>query len=216
MVSLNGSLCRKVAPFGYVCLTPRLSRALALFRLGVAPLNRNICFSSCISARICSFCFNSGAGKFIEDEFHACFECSLFDSLRCSLFEILHKNGFMFSSKQNCNDVCPITLLADLLSVANPAHVRCVSRFLNDCLSLRALYLEKCCMNKRGNHFKYWLLLDSDRQKFSKVLDDSLAAARRESYDFLKINSICLLRDLFSISLTPREPLWLLVNEAKV
>ena len=55
---------------------------------------------------------------------------------------------------------------------------------VNDCLSLRALYLEKCCVNKRGDHFKYWLLLDSDRQKFSKVLDDYLTAARRESYDF--------------------------------
>ncbi len=55
------------------------SRASTLFRLGAAPLNRSSLFttkvfSACISPRICPFWLEFGVGKFIEDEYHVCFE----------------------------------------------------------------------------------------------------------------------------------------------
>jgi hypothetical protein len=219
MISLNGPLCRKAAPFGYVCLLPRLSRALALFRLGAAPLKRNTCFTSCLSSRICSFCYNTGAGKCIEDEFHVCFECKLFNVIRCSLFKILHQNNFKFSSKvvkRSLSDFCPLALLAELLSVSNPTHVRCVSRFLNDCLSLRAMYLEKYCMHAGREPFNYWPLFDSDRQKLSKIFEVSVSIATHVSKPDLPdcdSDSIHLFSKLFSIFITPRVPLWLFVHE---
>ena len=52
----------------------------------------------------------------------------------CKLFE----TNFSFgeSVMQNCQ---PLHLLASILSATTPQHVRLISRFLSDCLAMRAL-----------------------------------------------------------------------------
>ena len=68
-------------------------------------------------------------------------------------------------------------------------------------------------MHRRNENVKHWLLLGTERQKLGKILDDSLAIATDAAFDFSKSKSICLLGNLFSIFIPPREPLCLLVNE---
>jgi hypothetical protein len=207
MTEWKSDTCRKVAHYGNVSLKPRLNRALALFRLGVAPLNRNSLFSTCISSRICPFCSEFGLGKFIEDEYHVCFECKLYESLRCSLLQILTTNNFCSalskrsgSNSSNTLSTCPLFFLAHLLNVSSPSHVRCVSQFLCDCLSLRVLFLENL-KNMRKSTFRHgWLVFDSDRKK----LRDSLAYSMF-SMHASNANSTCesahLLKKLFAVPL---------------
>jgi hypothetical protein len=126
---------RCVAPYGNACLSPRASRALALFRFGCAPLRRNIAFGTNVVMRVCPFCDVHYGARLIEDEYHVCFECPLYAQPRYLMFYNLFNSRFSF-----CNvDVQPLNLLASLLSADNPQHARTVGKFLCDCLAMRAL-----------------------------------------------------------------------------
>ncbi len=74
-----------VAAFENVCLSDRCSRSLKLFRLRIAPINRNFQLDAPVTDRLCVFCVKSTYGRFIEDEYHVCFDCPLYESLRCKL-----------------------------------------------------------------------------------------------------------------------------------
>jgi hypothetical protein len=78
-----------VAAFGNVSLSERCSRSLALFRLQLAPVNRNFQYDAPVYDRLCSFCLQSTNERFIEDEYHVCFDCSLYERLRCKLLLII-------------------------------------------------------------------------------------------------------------------------------
>ena len=129
---------RAVAPFGYACLSIQASQALVLFRLGCAPLSRNTAFGTNMLSRVCIFCQQYRGLRLIEDEYHVCFDCPLYDQPRYLLFCKLFETNFSFGENvmQNCQ---PLHLLASILSATTPQHVRLISRFLSDCLAMRAL-----------------------------------------------------------------------------
>ena len=106
MILNDHSCVRKVAQYGNVCIGPRLHRALSLFRLGATPLNRNIEFDKCISCRNCLFCLKNNFGSFIEDEYHLCFECPLYNHARRKLFFTLASCGFHFTNASKHGNVC--------------------------------------------------------------------------------------------------------------
>ena len=126
---------RCVAPYGNSCLSARASRALALFRLGCAPLRRNTAFGEKVHMRTCFFCYHVYGVRFVEDEYHVCFQCPLYEQPRYLLLCHLRNADFSF----NNTDPYPLNLLASLLSVSIPHHVRIVGKFLCECLAMRAL-----------------------------------------------------------------------------
>ena len=126
---------RCVAPYGNSCLSARASRALALFRLGCAPLRRNTAFGEKVHMRTCFFCYHVYGVRFVEDEYHVCFQCPLYEQPRYLLLCHLRNADFSF----NNIDPYPLNLLASLLSVSIPHHVRIVGKFLCECLAMRAL-----------------------------------------------------------------------------
>ena len=137
---------RSVASYGNACLSARASQALALFRLGCAPLRRTVAFGSNVLTRVCLFCQFYHGVKLIEDEYHVCFDCPLYERLRCSLFHKLIQSEFSF----NCIEPHPLNLLASLLSVTNPPHARAVSKFLCDCLA------ESACISLWRRGWRRW------------------------------------------------------------
>jgi len=147
-----------VAAFGNVCLSDRCSRSLALFRLRLAPLNRNFQFDVPMYDRLCSFCLRSANRRFIEDEYHVCFDCPLYESLRCELLLKLVASKFSFPQHWvRINNNCPPApeLLAALLSVKAPAHIRVVANFLFQCLALRSIYSKRYGVSSKA--LTFWL-----------------------------------------------------------
>jgi hypothetical protein len=147
-----------VAAFGNVCLSERCSRSLALFRLRLAPVNRNFQYDAPVYDRLCSFCLQSTNERFIEDEYHVCFDCPLYESLRCKLLLNLVDSNFSFPRDwARFGNNCPPApeLLAALLSVKAPAHIRLVANFLFNCVALRSIYLTDCGLSSKATSF--WL-----------------------------------------------------------
>ena len=193
---------RAVAPFGNACLSVRASQALVLFRLGCAPLFRNTAFGTNIHSRVCIFCQQYRGLRLIEDEYHVCFDCPLYDQPRYLLFCKLFETNFSFgeSVMQNCQ---PLHLLASILSATTPQHVRLISRFLSDCLAMRAL--ARCDVAEgpeiRGLAAGRWTthLSNVEKSRLSKHIGDAINSVHVPIWE--------LFSNCFGLHLPPPVPL---------
>ena len=59
---------RRVSIYGSLSLPPHLLRAITAFRIGTAPLARNIDHDKPIYKRICKYCATHRGEKIVEDE----------------------------------------------------------------------------------------------------------------------------------------------------
>ena len=98
----------------------------------------------------------------IEDEYHVCFECPLYDDLRANFYINLLHSKFDFTKK--CAE--PLFLLSSILSVNKPKHVRFFGEFLYKCLAIRSLY-----NNDDSDTFWTRFLAADDRLRFLKYVD---------------------------------------------
>jgi hypothetical protein len=119
------------------------------------------------------FCRHYRQTSHIEDEYHVCFECPLYELPRYFLFHQLSMAYFSFANI----DVQPLNLLAALLSVSNPQHVRAVSKFLCECLAMRVLAgcdapTAGCCRPTVGNWLSH--VTDSDRARMQRCIEDAV------------------------------------------
>ena len=74
----------------------------------------------------------------MEDTYHVCVECPLYDQMRARMYRLLRAHGFDFSKIRDleCMYRC-------MLCVSDAKHVRAVGRFLADCLAARDIFLNK-------------------------------------------------------------------------
>ena len=162
----NTSSLRNVCSYSNISLSNHLQKTITLFRLSAAPLCRNIQYETCISNRICKFCDIYFSKRHVEDEYHVCFECPLYDNLRTDFYINLSHAKFDFSKK--CSQ--PIYLLSSILSVSKPKHVRLLGEFLYKCLALRSIYAS----NEVDNFWTRFLSTDDRKKldKYSKNIDN--------------------------------------------
>ena len=156
---------RNVGPYGNIYLFHHLQKTIALFRLSAAPINRNIIFTkfgTCIANRFCDFCDTYFSNRCVEDEYHVCFECPLYDDIRADFYINLLHSEFDFLKK--CTE--PLFLLSSILSVSKPKHVRILGDFLYKCLALRSLFNQD-----ESDTFWTTFFAAADRKRFINYLD---------------------------------------------
>ena len=109
-----------------------------MFRLGLVQLHAHTGAwkSTPLPARTCAFCKRVNDRMAVEDAYHVCIECPLYEHLRVRLYRYLSRQGFDASSVRHLQD-----MFVALLSVGAPPFVRAVGRFLVDCLFARDVYL---------------------------------------------------------------------------
>ena len=128
------------APYLSVYMSKCVLRAFCQFRLGMAPLNAHDGRKKhmLVLARVCEFCSRVCGQQVVEDTYHVCMECPLYDSLRVNVFKQLDRFHFDFS---NVHDL--MGMYVCMLCVSDRLHVRAVGRFLADCLAVRDVFLGK-------------------------------------------------------------------------
>lgn len=167
----NFSVC---APYVHVYMSTRSFHALCLFRLGMAPLHmycgRQTTPRTHVLARTCQFCESMCNKRVIEDEYHVCVECPLYDSLRVCVYRVLLRAGFNFPFVFNLVCLCMC-----MLNVRERSQVQAVGSFLADCLALRDAYL--------GKESTRWCSPARAQQLRAHTLDPPTTS--RHSMDFL-------------------------------
>jgi len=166
------------APYLNVSMSKCVLRAFCQFRLGIAPLNAHDCRKKqmLVLARVCEFCLRVCGQQVVEDTYHVCVECPLYDVLRVRVFKQLNRHHFDFSNVHDlmCMYVC-------MLCVSDRLHVRAVGRFLADCLAVRDVFLGKprtvWCTTSRLHEVQQCVDLAPTSCKFSHELLQQLAGA---------------------------------------
>ena len=129
-----------------------------------------------VLARVCEFCLRVCGQQVVEDTYHVCVECPLYDVLRVRVFKQLNRHHFDFSNVHDlmCMYVC-------MLCVSDRLHVRAVGRFLADCLAVRDVFLGKprtvWCTTSRLHEVQQCVDLAPTSCKFSHELLQQLAGA---------------------------------------
>ena len=99
-LAMRGNAWGHAAPFTRVYLEDHLVRAFAAFRLSVVRVaymtGRWTQPPTHLLDRVCQFCLSNRARRIVEDPYHVCMECPLYDTLRKELFVKLHRDGFCF------------------------------------------------------------------------------------------------------------------------
>jgi hypothetical protein len=130
----------RAAKYVGVQLPERTTRAFAQFRIGIAPLRVHTATwgdgATVFPDRTCTFCVQRLGRRVVEDPYHVCMECPLYERLRARLFGALHSQEFDASNVHSLQD-----MFASLLSVGQPAFIRLVGRYLVDCLAARDKFL---------------------------------------------------------------------------
>ena len=125
---------------------------------------------------------DSSYGRFVEDEFHVCFDCPLYESLRCNLLLKLINSNFSFPPHwSRLLNNCPPApeLLAALLSVEAPAHVRQVSSFLFECIALRCVYLTRCGITSKSISFWLRFVTNKERERLESLLCEAIEKSKK-------------------------------------
>jgi hypothetical protein len=127
-----------------VYLPARELRAFATFRLGIAQLRAHSDKwgpeSQPLPSRVCDYCRSAEVGRLaVEDAYHVCVECPLYERLRIRLYTYLERTGFDASTVRSLHD-----MFVALMSVGAPQFVRAVGQFLVDCMAARDVYLNNC------------------------------------------------------------------------
>ena len=76
----------------------------------------------------------------IEDAYHVCMECPLYDVLREREFTALYQCGFEFGSECDVLVRDLFSVYVSMLYASKRPHVWAIGRFLSDCLAVRAMY----------------------------------------------------------------------------
>ena len=176
--SLFSADCQVSAPYTKVHMPPRLLRAFCLFRLGTIQLNVQTgrWGGSHVLSRTCDFCQKVCQRRVVEDPYHVCVECPLYECMRMCTYKKLLDRGFDFSSVRGLLHLC-----VSMLCVKEPSHVRTIGRFLADCMAARDVYTRADSST--------WL--SNARQQY---IADCVRKAPRTcdgSFDFLRGASAC-------------------------
>ena len=128
------------APYTRVYMPTLMLRAFCLFRLGTVHLNVHTgrYDNTHVLSRTCQYCREVCDRHVVEDPYHVCMECPLYECMRVRTLRSLHERDFNFSSLGNLLHVC-----VRMLCVSNPSHVRTVGRFLCDCMAARDVYTQQ-------------------------------------------------------------------------
>ena len=114
-------------------------RALCTFRMGIAQLHVHTGAWKTpaipLLDRICNYCQTVCRLKAVEDPYHVCMECPLYDRARVELYTKLQSLGFDFTSMTTLQD-----MHTALMQVGQADTVRSVGRFLADCMTIRDTY----------------------------------------------------------------------------
>ena len=80
-----------------------------------------------VLARVCEFCLRVCGQQVVEDTYHVCVECPLYDVLRVRVFKQLNRHHFDFSNVHDlmCMYVC-------MLCVSDRLHVWCTTSRLHE------------------------------------------------------------------------------------
>ena len=164
------------APYVKSCMSSRLTRAICMFRLGIAQLHAHTgnwgATPTHLFARTCTYCQHACQRACVEDAYHVCMECPLYEHMRVGVYTYLYTHKFDFTPFSNLQ-----ALYIALLSVPDARAMRAIGGFLSDCLAARDLYLNPTKESK-------WIT--AERLKHVK---DCVAAAPTDckaSNDFLK------------------------------
>ena len=108
-------------------------RALCSFRLGIAQLHAHTGAwkqpATPLLERTCKYCEAQCTRKVVEDPYHVCIECSLYERARIELYNRLLSLEFDFSSASTLADI-----YTALMTTSKPDTVRSVGRYLSDCM----------------------------------------------------------------------------------
>jgi hypothetical protein len=130
-------------PAPYIAATIHLPthslRALCTFRLGIAKLHVHTgTWKTPVTPlldRTCAYCDSECGQKAVEDPYHVCMECPLYECARVELYNKLRAQKFDFTSTHTLTDT-----YTSLMNVGQPDAVRSVGRFLADCMAIRDTY----------------------------------------------------------------------------
>ena len=110
------------------------------------------------------------ARKAVEDPYHVCMECPLYDRARLDLYHKLQSADFTFPT--NLTD----TYVA-LMNVNQPDAVRSVGRFLSDCMAIRDTYQG----NTTNSHW-----INKTNKAYARTCVDTQSANSDQSFNLLK------------------------------
>ena len=112
-------------------------RAFCMFRLGTVHLNIHTgrWSNSHVLSRTCQYCRLVCGKLVVEDPYHVCIECPLYECMRVHTLNTLHAREFDFSSVPDLLRLC-----VSMLCASDPSHVRTVGRFLCDCMAARDVF----------------------------------------------------------------------------
>ena len=113
----------------------------------------------------------------IEDPYHVCIECPLYEHARVDLYIKLQSTNFDFPSIATLRD-----LHIALLSVGHPATVRSVGRYLADCMAIRDNYNNQAAKSQWITKNNKTLARTSTDDKLTSC-DRSLGIANRLGCD---------------------------------
>ena len=136
-VDLATSAARRVAGYAQATLPPHQLRAIAMFRMACTPLALHTQHDVPVVSRTCQFCRLHRGVHIIEDDFHAVFECSLYDTFRVAFFRPLPA----LPARARPNK--PQEALRHVLSTMDAHQSRALGRFLSRVLYTREIYLAR-------------------------------------------------------------------------
>jgi hypothetical protein len=108
-------------------------------RLGHTPLALHVSHGLPVVSRVCAFCHGFLRQRVIEDDFHALFECPLYNSFRVDFLQRLSP----LAGHDRSHACTPTQITARLLSTRNASDSRALGRFLSRILYTRELFLAR-------------------------------------------------------------------------
>lgn len=140
-VDLATVAARRVAGYAQAALPPHQLRAIAMFRMACTPLALHTKHDVPVVSRTCQFCCYHRGVHIVEDDFHAVFECPLYDTFRVAFFRPLP--ALSACSRPNTSQEA----LRHALSTIDAHHSRALGRFLSRVLYTREIYLARLSLS---------------------------------------------------------------------
>jgi hypothetical protein len=177
--------CNTPAPYLDTHLPTNHLRALCMFRMGIAQINvttggwtkkgENV---TPVLGRTCTYCNSKCSRQVVEDAYHVCVECPLYEHARVQLYQYLSTHGFDFTPAVNLH-----AMYVSMMSVGKPATVRAVGRFLADCMAARDTFLG------RADRATAWTTKDRQEQITKWV--NTAPTSCSQSLSFLRQTNNC-------------------------
>ena len=136
-VDLATMAARRVGGYAQSALPAHQLRAIAMFRMACTPLALHTQHDAPVISRTCQFCRIHRDMHVIEDDFHAVFECPLYDTFRVAFFR--SRPATLAHARPNM----PQAALSHALATKDAQQSRALGRFLSRLLYTREIFLAR-------------------------------------------------------------------------